>query len=177
MAFHPMDFIQVNAQINRQMISRAVELLDLNPSDNVLDLFCGLGNFSLPMATRAQFVLGVEGSDAMVDRGKENARRMGLQNLDFQSADLAAQLDTTHWLKYNINKVLIDPPRSGAIEILPAVTRLGPEKIVYVSCNPVTLARDAASLQEAGYTLDVVGVMDMFPQTAHVESIALFTKN
>ncbi len=176
LAFHPMDFTQVNAHINRKMISKAIELLEINSEDKILDLFCGLGNFSLPMATKAKFVLGVEGSAAMVDRGKENALRMELENLEFSSADLTENLETKHWASYGFTKVLIDPPRSGAIEILPAVALLQPVKIVYISCNPITLARDAACLKDLGYHLDSAGVMDMFPQTTHVESIALFNK-
>ena len=176
LAFHPMDFTQVNAHINRKMISKAIELLEINSEDKVLDLFCGLGNFSLPMATKAKFVLGIEGSESMVDRGQENALHMKMDNLEFNSADLTENLDTKHWVSYGFTKVLIDPPRSGAIEILPAVTALKPEKIVYVSCNPITLARDAACLKELGYHLAAAGVMDMFPQTTHVESIALFNK-
>ena len=176
MAFHPMDFTQVNAQINRKMINKAIELLEINAEDKILDLFCGLGNFSLPLATKAKLVLGIEGSEAMVDRGQENALRMKLDNLEFSSADLTENLDTKHWSSYGFTKVLIDPPRSGAIEILPAVAALQPEKIVYISCNPITLARDAACLKELGYHLEAAGVMDMFPQTTHVESIALFNK-
>jgi 23S rRNA (uracil1939-C5)-methyltransferase len=176
LAFHPMDFTQVNSHINRKMISKAIELLDINNEDRILDLFCGLGNFSLPMATKANFVLGVEGSEAMVDRGRENAQRMELDNLEFDSADLTENLETKHWASYGFTKVLIDPPRSGALEILAAVTALKPEKIVYISCNPITLARDAACLKDLGYHLDAAGVMDMFPQTRHVESIALFNK-
>ncbi len=120
--------------------------------------------------------MGVEGSEAMVERGKENAQRMNLDNLEFNSADLTENLDTKHWTNYGFTKVLIDPPRSGAIEILTAVSMLQPEKIVYISCNPITLARDAACLKDLGYHLDSAGVMDMFPQTTHVESIALFNK-
>ena len=176
MAFHPMDFTQVNAEINRKMINKAMELLEINAEDKILDLFCGLGNFSLPLATKAKFVLGVEGSEAMVARGQENALRMKLDNVEFSSADLTESLNTKHWEGYGFTKVLIDPPRSGAIKILPAVTALEPDKIVYVSCNPITLARDAACLKEHGYQLEAAGVMDMFPQTTHVESIALFNK-
>ncbi|PCJ39934.1 MAG: 23S rRNA (uracil(1939)-C(5))-methyltransferase RlmD [SAR86 cluster bacterium] len=177
LAFHPMDFTQVNAEINRKMISKAIELLALTHEDKVLDLFCGLGNFSLSMARRAEFVLGIEGSAAMVERGKENAQRMAINNVDFASADLTENFATKHWADYGFTKVLIDPPRSGGFEILPAVAGLKPEKIVYVSCNPITLARDAACLNELGYKLDTAGVMDMFPQTTHVESIALFIKS
>jgi len=176
LAFHPMDFTQVNAEINRKMISKAIELLDLSDSDQVLDLFCGLGNFSLAMARRARFVLGIEGSTEMVARGKENAQRMAMTNVDFASADLTGDFAADHWSDYAFTKVLIDPPRSGAIEILPAVAGLKPGKIVYVSCNPITLARDTARLHELGYKLEAAGVMDMFPQTTHVESIALFTR-
>ena len=174
LAFHPMDFTQVNAEINRKMITKAIELLELTSEDKVLDLFCGLGNFSLPMAKHAEFVMGVEGSEAMVLRGKENAHRMGMDNLDFVAADLAGNFESKHWASNGFTKVLIDPPRSGAIDILPAVAALKPTKIVYVSCNPTTLARDAACLNELGYKLDAAGVMDMFPQTTHVESITLF---
>ena len=169
-----MDFTQVNAEINRKMITKAIELLELTSEDKVLDLFCGLGNFSLPMAKHAEFVMGVEGSEAMVLRGKENAHRMGMDNLDFVAADLAGNFESKHWASNGFTKVLIDPPRSGAIDILPAVAALKPTKIVYVSCNPTTLARDAACLNELGYKLDAAGVMDMFPQTTHVESITLF---
>ena len=175
MAFHPMDFTQVNAQINRKMINLAIELLALDKQDRVLDLFCGLGNFSLPMATRAAFVMGVEGSEAMVNRAIENTERMGLTNLAFESADLTENSAQGRWLNVGFTKVLLDPPRSGAIEILATVVALKPQRIVYVSCNPATLARDAACLKENGYKLEAAGVMDMFPQTTHVESIALFT--
>ncbi len=174
LAFHPMDFTQVNAEINRKMIAKAIELLDLSSEDKVLDLFCGLGNFSLPMATKASYVLGVEGGEAMVERGKENARRMNKTNIDFASADLTQNEVAKEWMHHGFNKVLVDPPRSGAFEILPEITRLKPERVVYVSCNPSTLARDAARLKELGYKLESAGVMDMFPQTTHVESIALF---
>lgn len=177
LAFHPMDFTQVNAEINRKMIPKAIELLALTSKDKVLDLFCGLGNFSLPMAKQAEFVLGVEGSESMVVRGKENAKAMGMNNIDFAAADLTENFDSKYWLSQGFTKVLIDPPRSGALEVLPAVAALDVQKIVYVSCNPATLARDAASLKELGYQLDSAGVMDMFPQTTHVESIALFIKS
>jgi 23S rRNA (uracil1939-C5)-methyltransferase len=176
LAFHPMDFTQVNAEINRKMISKAIELLELSDKDQVLDLFCGLGNFSFAMARKAGFVLGVEGSTAMVERGKENAGRMGMTNVDFDSADLTKEFAGDKWSDYAFNKVLIDPPRSGAIEVLPVIAGLNAERIVYVSCNPITLARDAACLNELGYKLEAAGVMDMFPQTTHVESVAVFSK-
>lgn len=174
LAFHPMDFTQVNAGINRQMVQRAVDLLELAPTDRVLDLFCGLGNFTLPLATRAAEVVGVEGAAAMVERGTENAQRNKLANARFLKADLTLPPDQHAWLKQGFDKVLLDPPRSGAIEVLPAVIAARPTRIVYVSCNPATLARDAAFLAEQGYVLAAAGAMDMFPHTSHVEAMALF---
>jgi 23S rRNA (uracil1939-C5)-methyltransferase len=174
LAFHPMDFTQVNAGINRQMVARAVELLELQPGDRVLDLFCGLGNFTLPLATRAQEVIGVEGTAAMVERGTENAQRNKLANVRFLQADLTLPPEQHAWLKQGFDKVLLDPPRSGALEVLPAVVAARPARIVYVSCNPATLARDAAFLAEQGYALAAAGAMDMFPHTSHVEAMALF---
>jgi len=174
LAFHPMDFTQVNAGINRQMVRRAVDLLELQPGDRVLDLFCGLGNFTLPLATVAGEVIGVEGAAAMVERGTENAQRNGLANVRFLKADLSLPPDQHAWLKQGFDKVLLDPPRSGAIEVLPAVIAAQPARIVYVSCNPATLARDAAFLAEQGYALAAAGAMDMFPHTSHVEAMALF---
>jgi 23S rRNA (uracil1939-C5)-methyltransferase len=173
-AFHPMDFTQVNAGINRMMISKAIALLELTPTDSVLDLFCGLGNFTLPIATIAAHVTGVEGSAAMVERGEENARRNKITNATFLSADLTLPPSQHAWLQQGFDKVLLDPPRSGAQEVLPAVIAARPQRIVYVSCNPATLARDAAILVAHGYTLNAAGAMDMFPQTSHVEAIALF---
>lgn len=174
MGFHPTDFTQVNAGINRQMVRRALDLLDVQPGERVLDLFCGLGNFTLPLATRAAEVVGVEGSAAMVERGTENAQRNGLSNLRFLQADLTLPPERHAWLKQGFDKVLLDPPRSGALEVLPAVVAARPSRIVYVSCNPATLARDAAFLAEQGYVLAAAGAMDMFPHTSHVEAMALF---
>ncbi len=174
LGFHPLDFTQVNAGINEAMIRRALELLELSAGDRVLDLFCGLGNFTLPLARRAGFVCGVEGSTAMVDRGEENARANGIENIAFHSADLSKPMTGAEWLQEGFDKVLLDPPRSGALEILPDVAALAPQRIVYISCNPATLARDTAELEKLGYRLAAAGVMDMFPQTTHVESLALF---
>ena len=174
MAFHPMDFTQVNADINHSMLASALELLDLKKTDKVLDLFCGLGNFTLPMATKAASVVGVEGSDEMVLRGNENAQKNELTNCSFYCADLFKPVAGMAWLNSDYDKILLDPPRSGALEVLKDVTACKPERIVYISCNPATLARDAAQLEEFGYQLTSAGVMDMFPQTTHVESIALF---
>lgn len=174
LAFHPLDFTQVNAAINRLMVSKAIALLQLTADDRVLDLFCGLGNFTLPMATIAAHVTGIEGSAAMVERGEENARRNDISNVMFACADLTLPPSQHSWLQQGFDKVLLDPPRSGAQEVLPAVIAARPERIVYVSCNPATLARDAAILGEHGYALHAAGAMDMFPQTSHVEAMALF---
>ncbi|MET1254171.1 23S rRNA (uracil(1939)-C(5))-methyltransferase RlmD [Aliikangiella maris] len=173
----PLDFAQVNASINRKMVPYAIDLLDVKPTDQVLDLFCGLGNFTLPLATKAQYVVGVEGVAEMVERGKQNALHNGLTNVDFYQADLTTDISKAEWNQRQYQKILIDPARSGALEVIQNIVRLAAEKIVYVSCNPATLARDAGELVKAGYQLKKAGVMDMFPQTTHVESIALFEKN
>jgi len=176
LAFHPMDFTQVNAGINRQMLTRAIDLLELKSTDRVLDLFCGLGNFTLAIATRAASVVGAEGVQAMVERGQENAARNALANIQFVCADLAKPPAEHAWLQQGFDKVLLDPPRSGAAEVLPAIVAANPERIVYVSCNPATLARDAAILRELGYQLIAAGAMDMFPHTSHVEAMAVFIR-
>ncbi len=171
--FHPLDFIQVNAGINRQLVNRVLELLRPDPTDRILDLFCGLGNFTLPLARHCASVLGVEGSETMVERGRENARLNQIVNAHFLSADLVKS-ETGDWWQGCYDRVLLDPPRSGALEIMPLLPRLQASKILYISCNSATLSRDATVLLGAGYKLYSVGVMDMFPHTAHVESMALF---
>jgi len=177
MAFHPMDFTQVNAGINRNMVHRAVEWLDVQPGERILDLFCGLGNFTLPLARKGGQVVGVEGDDAMVVRGRENARLNDLSNVEFHGADLHGDFTGQSWAKEGFDKILIDPPRSGAEEICKYLTAFGANRIVYVSCNPATLARDAGVMVRNGYRLVQAGVMDMFPHTTHVESIALFERS
>ena len=175
--FKPGDFTQVNSDINRQMIDRAIEMLDLKPEERVLDLFCGLGNFTLPLARRAAEVVGVEGEAKLVERARANAEDNSLTNVQFHAADLAGDLEHSPWWKQGFDKVLLDPPRSGAQETLAHIAQMKVGRIVYVSCNPSTLARDAGILvNEYGYRLVKAGVMDMFPHTAHVESIALFVK-
>ena len=176
-SFHPTDFTQVNSALNRSMVSQAIQLMDLKSTDIVLDLFCGLGNFSLPMAKLCAKVLGVEGSKTMVERAYMNAKLNHIQNVDFYAANLDDVNEVKKLVQQPCNKVLIDPPRSGALEIVKQIDALNPERIVYVSCNPVTLARDTDILvNQKGYTLIKAGVMDMFPHTAHVASIALFEK-
>ena len=177
MQFHPMDFTQVNAGINRDMVHRAVEWLDVQPGERVLDLFCGLGNFTLPLARKGGQVVGVEGDDAMVVRGRENARLNNLDNVEFFGADLHGGFTGQSWAKEGFDKILIDPPRSGAEDICKYLTAFGASRIVYVSCNPATLARDAGVMARNGYRLVRAGVMDMFPHTTHVESIALFERD
>jgi len=178
MDFEPSDFVQVNAAMNQAMISRAMELLEPSAGDRILDLFCGLGNFTLPMATRAAEVVGIEGDDALVKRAGRNALRNGLDNAGFHAADLNEDPGSASWLKEPYSKVLVDPPRSGAESILPHIAASGANRLVYVSCHPASLARDAGILvQQFGFRLVGAGVMDMFPHTGHVESIALFERN
>ena len=177
LAFRPLDFIQVNAALNGKMIDSALALLDAGPDDRVLDLFCGLGNFTLPLARRAGQVVGVEGDAGLVARARDNAARNGLGNVQFHAADLAKDLSGEPWMAAGFDKLLLDPPRAGAAEVLAQLPLDGIRRIVYVSCHPASLARDAGFLvRERGYTLVSAGAMDMFPQTAHVESIALFEK-
>ena len=175
--FKPAMFTQVNYEINKKMVTRVIETLDLNEKDNVLDLFCGLGNFTLPMATKAGHVVGVEGDLPLVNHARENAKSNGIDNVDFYVADLSKDVSDQAWAKQKFNKVMLDPSRAGAAEVLHNLKYWKPELIMYVSCNPSTLARDAGILvNELGYKLVKAGVMDMFPQTGHVESIALFEK-
>lgn len=177
--FEPSDFTQVNASINQKMIPYAMELLEVSEDDRILDLFCGLGNFSLPLAKRVTEVVGVEGDEALVRHARKNASNNQLDNATFEQADLTkTQLKDYPWAKAGFNKILLDPPRSGALEVLEQLADLGAERLVYVSCNPATLARDAGELvNKHGYTLVSTGIMDMFPHTRHVESIALFVKS
>ncbi|KAF1710594.1 23S rRNA (uracil(1939)-C(5))-methyltransferase RlmD [Pseudoxanthomonas kalamensis DSM 18571] len=177
LVFRPLDFIQVNARLNEKMIARAFELLNPQPSDRILDLFCGLGNFTLPLARRVAEAVGVEGDARLVARARENAQRNGLGNASFHAADLTQDQRGTPWMRQGFDKLLLDPPRSGAIEVLQQLPLKQFGRIVYVSCHPGSLARDAGYLvNECGFRLRQAGVMDMFPHTAHVESIALFER-
>jgi len=173
--FHPQDFIQVNAKINQQMVDRVLELLAVRAEDCILDLFCGLGNFTLPIAKYCQKMVGVEGDEVMVDRAQENAKHNQLPHTAFFKHDLTVSFQSAPFAKQAYNKVLLDPPRSGAREILADIAGLKPSLVVYISCNPATLARDAGELvHQHGFRLKSAGIMDMFPQTKHVESIAVF---
>jgi 23S rRNA (uracil1939-C5)-methyltransferase len=172
--FLPTDFIQVNAAVNHALVATALSLLELSPAARVLDLYCGLGNFSLPLARRAAHVVGVEADAGLVARARANARHNLIGNVEFHSADLSADVSQLPWARSSYSHVLIDPPRVGAREVLPLLARLAPARILYVSCHPATLARDVGILaHEHGYELLAAGVVDMFAHTAHVESIAL----
>jgi len=176
--FLPTDFVQVNAGLNELMIARALELLQPQATDRVLDLFCGLGNFSLPLARKSGHVTGIEGDAALVARARENARTNGIENAEFFASNLMGEdFLTAPWAVRKYDRVLLDPPRAGAREVLPVIAKSNAHTVVYVSCHPASLARDAGLLvHEYGFELESAGVMDMFPHTAHVESIALFTR-
>ena len=176
--FGPTEFTQVNVAVNRALVRRAVELLDPREGERVADLFCGLGNFSLPLATRGAHVIGMEGSDSLVRRATDNASVNGLADrAEFVTWDLFADAPGAMARLGRIDKLLVDPPRDGALEICKALAEDGPERIVYVSCSPSTLARDAGVLVNVkGYRLVAAGVVNMFPHTGHVESVALFQK-
>ena len=177
-AFDPMDFTQVNSAVNRVLVRRAMGLLGPAPGERIADFFCGLGNFTLPIARHGATVVGIEGNAALIRRAEANATANGLaRNTSFATANLfAATADSVRALG-RLDKALIDPPREGAIELVKALPAEGLTRIVYVSCNPATLARDAAVLvNEHGYTVRAAGIANMFPHTAHVESIALFER-
>ncbi|HEV2332241.1 MAG TPA: 23S rRNA (uracil(1939)-C(5))-methyltransferase RlmD [Gammaproteobacteria bacterium] len=176
--FRPADFTQVNGEINRRLVELTLQELAVEPADHVLDLFCGLGNFTLPLARIAGQVTGVEGEVELVQRACKNAESNGIDNVDFHQADLFAEDIDGTWAKQRYQHILLDPPRAGAKEIIAHFPRFGAQKIVYVSCHPATLARDAKTLvAEQGWRLARAGVLDMFPHTSHVESIAVFERS
>jgi 23S rRNA (uracil1939-C5)-methyltransferase len=179
MPFAPTEFTQVNSDMNRLMVSRAMRLLTPQPHERIADFFCGLGNFTLPIARSGALVLGIEGSDALVKRARQNAEYNGLTgNAEYRAMNLFEMNEAALAQLGRFDKWLVDPPRDGAIELMRSISdATAPKRIVYVSCSPSTLARDAEVLvHEKGYTLKAAGVMNMFPQTSHVESIAVFEK-
>ena len=178
-AFQPLDFVQVNREINQQMVHQALSLLDLHPGESVLDLYCGLGNFTLPMARRGALVTGVEGDAGLVARARANAEANGLAaQVNYAVADLSLEHKDATWAQLGYDKLLLDPPRAGAAEVWTYLPRSSVRRIVYVSCSPATLARDTQVLvREHGFKLKAAGVMDMFTHTSHVESMALFERS
>ena len=175
--FGPTDFIQVNGVLNRRLVMAALDYLNPEPTDRILDLFCGVGNFTLPVAAAANTVCGVEADSTLVERARSNADFNNIDNVTFVKQDLYAEALQAGWLEQEYDKVLMDPPRTGAIEMIKWMERLKPERVVYISCNPATLARDAEVLvHKLHYRLKVAGVVDMFPHTTHVESIAVFDR-
>ncbi len=177
LSFEPLDFVQVNASINEGMIAHALALLDPEPHERALDLFCGLGNFTLPLARRCAHVVGVEGDRDLVGRARANAERNRIENASFEVADLFAVSGSASWARNDFDLLLLDPPRAGAQEVLATLPGMRVRRVVYVSCHPASLARDAAILCDRhGFKLSSAGVMDMFPHTAHVESIAVFDR-
>ncbi|MFC3396543.1 23S rRNA (uracil(1939)-C(5))-methyltransferase RlmD [Brenneria rubrifaciens] len=174
LAFSPRDFIQVNDAVNQQMVAQALAWLDVQPQDSILDLFCGMGNFTLPLAQRAARVVGVEGVVALVEKGRENARRNAIGNVTFFHQNLEDDVTRQPWAAQGFDKILLDPARAGAAGVMAQIVKLAPQRVVYVSCNPTTLARDSKILLAAGYRLANVAMLDMFPHTGHLESMALF---
>jgi 23S rRNA (uracil1939-C5)-methyltransferase len=176
--FSPTDFMQVHADVNGKMIDQAISLLNPDSQSRVLDLYCGLGNFSLPVATIAGEVTGIEFSEDMVERAAMNARQSTIGNAHFHHADLSKpdEIESFDWRKFDL--VILDPPRTGALEMMDILKDIDAKRVVYISCHPGTMARDADRLvHELGYDLTAAGVMDMFPHTSHVESMALFSKS
>jgi 23S rRNA (uracil1939-C5)-methyltransferase len=175
--FYPEDFVQVNAALNEQMVEMAMDWLALTPNDRVLDLFCGIGNFTLPMAQKVEQVLGVEGLKHQVDQASANARQAGISNAQFILGDLFKPMSEQGWFNTGAyTKLLMDPGRQGAFDLVKTIGRLGVERMVYVSCNPSTLARDLPFILQAGYRVSKIAGLDVFPQTHHLEMMLLLTR-
>ena len=174
LAYRPGDFVQVNAGVNEAMVAQAIKWLAPQADERILDLFCGLGNFALPLSRQVREVVAVEGVATMVERAAQNAVSNNLHNVALFQADLSQPLADAAWAKEGFCAVLLDPPRDGAYEVVRKLSGLGAKRLVYVSCNPATLARDTVELMKQGYRLKRAGILDMFPQTAHVEAMALF---
>ncbi|KHM28820.1 23S rRNA (uracil(1939)-C(5))-methyltransferase RlmD [Klebsiella aerogenes] len=176
LVFSPRDFIQVNDGVNQKMVRTALAWLDIQPQDRVLDLFCGMGNFTLPLAKAAASVVGVEGVPALVAKGRENAALNELQNVTFFHENLEEDVTRQAWAKHGFDKILLDPARAGAPGVMAHIIKLAPRRMVYVSCNPATLARDSEALLQAGYRIQRLAMLDMFPHTGHLESTVLFER-
>ena len=176
--FLPSDFVQGNSEINNKIIPQVIKALNCQKDMHVLELFCGLGNFTLPISRHVASVTAVEGEASLIERAKMNAAKNNIQNVSYHVANLMEDVEGLPWWKARkYDCVFLDPPRSGAENVLPLIAKLHITSIVYVSCNPATLARDAGILvNDYGYQLLNTGVMDMFPHTAHVESIAVFSR-
>lgn len=174
LTFSPRDFIQVNDGVNQKMVATALAWLDVQAHERVLDLFCGMGNFTLPLATRAASVVGVEGVPSLVAKAQENAQQNGLHNVTFFHENLEDDVTTQPWARQGFDKILLDPARAGAAGVMQYVVKLAAKKVVYVSCNPATLARDSEALLNAGYQIQRLAMLDMFPHTGHLESMVLF---
>ncbi|MFK7794751.1 MAG: 23S rRNA (uracil(1939)-C(5))-methyltransferase RlmD [Gammaproteobacteria bacterium] len=176
--FLPIDFIQVHHEINQKMVQQAIDWLQLDDSQNILDLFCGLGNFSLPVAKHVESVFGIEGDKELVDRARHNAHINQLDNAEFKKEDLFKVDAKCEWLAKKWDAVIVDPPRAGAREVIELISKIDPAKILYISCHPATLARDADVLVNTfGYRMEKMNVLNMFPHTGHVETMALFVKD
>ncbi|EKE00731.1 MAG: hypothetical protein ACD_21C00285G0025 [uncultured bacterium] len=176
MIFSPVDFTQINQNINQQMVAYVLELLELQPSDKILDLFCGIGNFTLPIATKCAEIVGVEGSKNAIVRAKQNAEHNKIKNAEFYCADLTKELTALPWAQQKYDKILLDPPRTGAQGICSQIKKFGAQKIIYISCNHATLARDTKELVGNGYKLKSAKIVDMFPHTSHMEIITSFVR-
>jgi 23S rRNA (uracil1939-C5)-methyltransferase len=174
--FLPTDFIQVNREVNRKMVECAIEWLDISTEDTVLDLFSGIGNFTFPLSAKAKQVVGVEGVEDMVQRAQQNAQSLKINNTNFYQANLADLSNKETWVQQYFNKVLLDPARAGATGVVEKISEFNANAVVYVSCNPATLARDSQSLLEQGYKITKMRVLDMFPHTGHLECMVLFEK-
>lgn len=177
LTFSPRDFIQVNDAVNQQMVARAIEWFDVQAGDRVLDLFCGMGNFTLPLARRAKNVIGVEGVPALVAKAQRNAEDNGLKNVTFFHENLEEDVTRQPWAAQGFDKILLDPARAGAPGVMQHIVKLTPSRVVYVSCNPATLSRDSDVLLQAGYQIQRLAMLDMFPHTGHLESMVLFVRH
>jgi 23S rRNA (uracil1939-C5)-methyltransferase len=174
--FQPWEFIQANSIVNQSMIKQVMEILNPLPSDTILDLFCGIGNITLPLASKAKQVIGIEGDSSLIARAKENAKLNNIHNVEFFQCNLLQKtIPSDNWVTpgcYNI--IILDPPRTGALELMNLLAQLKAKQILYISCDPATLARDIKILTQKGYHFKSAGIMDMFPQTSHVECMAFF---